>query len=233
MFDETTLRGRIIAATMKLAAERPWKDVTLLDIAEGTGVTLVDIKHEFASKTDILAAFSRAVDDEVLRRAPKRDQSIGARDAIFEIVMSRFDVLAPYKEAIRSIAKSPPALDPGFTMTALASQHWMLQAAGVDTSGVSGKAKVSGLAAVYGSVVRTWLNDDDPGLARTMAALDRRLRRGERTLSNLHDLRSGVNRFAGAVSSFVSSCANKRGRSGHRHEEPSPPRPEDYPGTPV
>ncbi len=233
MFDETTLRGRIIAATMKLAAERPWRDVTLLDVAEATGVTLVDIKHEFASKADILAAFTRTVDDEVLRRAPKRDTSIGARDAIFEIVMSRFDVLAPYKEAIRSIAKSPPALDPGFAFTALASQHWMLQAAGIDTSGVGGKAKVSGLAAVYGSVLRTWLNDDDPGLARTMAALDRRLRRGERTLSNLHDFGSGVNRVAGAVSSFVSSFANRRGRSGQRSEEPTPPRPEEYPGTQV
>ncbi len=147
--------------------------------------------------------------------------------------MSRFDVLAPYKEAIRSIAKSPPALDPGFAFTALASQHWMLQAAGVDTSGVGGKAKISGLAAVYGSVLRTWLNDDDPGLARTMAALDRRLRRGERTLSNLHDFGSGVNRVAGAVSSFVSSFANRRGRSGQRSEEPTPPRPEEYPGTQV
>ncbi len=234
MFDQTTLRGRTIAATMKLAAERPWRDVTLLDIAEATGVTLVDIKHEFSSKADILAAFSRAVDDEVLRRAPKRDTSIGARDAIFEIVMSRFDALAPYKDAIRSIAKSPPTLDPGFAMTALASQHWMLQAAGVDTSGVGGKAKVSGLAAVYASVLRTWLDDDDPGLARTMAALDRRLRRGERTLTNIHDLGAGVNRVAGAVSSFVSSFAARRGRAtGQRTEETAPPRPEEYPGTPV
>lgn len=227
MFDQTSMRGRIIAATMKLAAERPWRDVTLLDIAEATGVTLVDVKHEFASKADILAAFTRAVDDEVLRRAPKRDQSVGARDAIFEILMSRFDVLGPYKEAVRSIASSPPALDPTFACAALASQHWMLQAAGVDTSGLTGRAKISGLAAVYGSVLRTWLKDDDPGLARTMAALDRRLRRGERTLSNLHDVRAGLSRIACAFASFASP---RRRPDGQASEGSGPPPSGDSPG---
>jgi hypothetical protein len=36
------------------------------------------------------------------------------------------------------------------------------------------------LALVYARSLRTWLNDEDPGLARTMADLDRRLRDGER-----------------------------------------------------
>ena len=41
--------------------------------------------------------------------------------------------------------------------------------------------RVAGLGMIYASVFGIWLEDDDPGLARTMAALDRRLRRGERT----------------------------------------------------
>ena len=36
------------------------------------------------------------------------------------------------------------------------------------------------LALLYASVLRTWLDDDDPGLARTLAALDRGLARGAR-----------------------------------------------------
>jgi ubiquinone biosynthesis protein COQ9 len=226
MLDQSTLRGRIIAATLKLAAERPWRDVTLLDIAEATSVSLVDIRHEFASKSDILAAFTRAVDDEVLRRAPKRDQSLGARDSIFEILMSRFDVLGPYKEAVRSIAGAGPTLDPAFACAAFASQHWMLQAAGVDTSGVTGKAKVGALAGLYASVLHTWLDDEDPGLARTMAALDRRLRRGERTLTNIEDMKAGVSRFASALGSFVS----RRSRPAKKGDAAaSGPRPEEYP----
>jgi hypothetical protein len=37
--------------------------------------------------------------------------------------------------------------------------------------------------------MRAWLDDDDPALARTMARLDRELRRGERVMEGAEDLR--------------------------------------------
>lgn len=228
MLDHSTLRGRIIAAAMKLAGERPWKDVTLLDIAEATGVTLVDLKQEFSSKSGILAAFTRLVDDEVLRRAPKRDTTTSPRDAVFEILMTRFDVLAPYKQALRSVAGDLSSPDPAFVCTFLASQHWMLQAAGIDTGGVTGRMKVGGLAGVYASVLRTWLKDDDPGLARTMAALDRRLRRGERAMSNIEDVKFGIRRVADMLASF---SRPKRRKEGAAPEAGAGPHPEETSGS--
>jgi hypothetical protein len=41
---------------------------------------------------------------------------------------------------------------------------------------------------LFASVLRTWVNDDDPGLARTMAALDRALGRGQRFVGLMDDL---------------------------------------------
>ena len=37
--------------------------------------------------------------------------------------------------------------------------------------------------------MHTWLDDDDPALARTMARLDRELRRGERVVEGADDFR--------------------------------------------
>ncbi|MEO1544417.1 MAG: hypothetical protein AAFR75_10425, partial [Pseudomonadota bacterium] len=65
------------------------------------------------------------------------------------------------------------------------SQSWMLQAAGIGTEGLKGSIRVAGLTSLYGSIVKTWLDDDDPGMAKTMAVLDRRLRRGEQTMKNV------------------------------------------------
>jgi hypothetical protein len=48
--------------------------------------------------------------------------------------------------------------------------------------------RAQGLALLFGSVLRTWINDEDPGLARTMAALDRALARGQRWSGLLDDL---------------------------------------------
>ena len=184
MLDLSTPKGRIVAAALRLAGERPWRDVTLTDIAKAADVNLNEVRRDFNSKAEIVAAFVRAVDDEVLARAPKRAAGQSSRDAIFDVVMSRFDVMAPYRPALASIAATW-TFDPALMRALSQSQAWMLRAADVSAEGLEGQLRATGLGAVYGSVFRTWLKDDDPGLARTMAALDRRLRRGEETLNSI------------------------------------------------
>jgi ubiquinone biosynthesis protein COQ9 len=218
MLDPATPKGRILAAALACAANKDWAEVALLDIAEAAGLSLAELRGEFASKTAIIAALLRAIDEEVLRRAPKRSEGQEARDRLFDIVMTRFDVLAPHKAALRSIYRSGPA-DFALAGPFLSSQHWMLEAAGIGTDGTSGALRVAGLGLAYASVFRTWLEDDDPGLARTMAALDRRLRRGERTLAGLEALNDAVTRFGQAL------------REGARAARRGPPKP-DASGSP-
>lgn len=199
MIDRSTVRGRIVAAALDLAAQRAWETVTLRDIAEAAGSNLVELRREFQSKGEILAAFARMVDDEVLSKAPARTPGQAARDHLFEIVMSRFDALQSFRPALKSIAAGGQP-DPALLRAVIGSQAWMLQAAGIGTDGVEGGLKVAGLASVYASVFRTWLDDDDPGLARTMAALDRRLRRAERSYTRIEDGLGLVRRFVAMVS---------------------------------
>jgi ubiquinone biosynthesis protein COQ9 len=195
MIDISTPRGRIISAAMRLAAERPWGEVVLRDIAEAGSTPLDQLRKEFATKGAIVRAFIRGIDDEVLAKAPRKDAAETPRDVLFEVVMARLDALTPYKAAVRSIAKAGPS---GLADIAaiLKSQAWMLHAAGIATEGPVGLAKVGGLASTYGAVMRTWLDDDDPGHARTMAQLDRRLRSGERSLQTLSDIKHGACRIA-------------------------------------
>jgi AcrR family transcriptional regulator len=200
MLDQLTIRGRLVAAAMKLAAEHPWREVTLAKIAATAGVGLVDVRNEFDSKGDVLAAFVRNVDDAVLARVPQRSGTQPARDALFEVIMSRFDVLSSYKPALKSIAAAWP-VDAPVVRAICQSQAWMLRAAGIRSEGLEGQLRAAGLGTVYASVYRTWLSDDDPGLARTMAALDRRLRRGERTLQSIDDA-------VAKVCGFANKCAD-------------------------
>jgi ubiquinone biosynthesis protein COQ9 len=210
MLDQTTRKGRILAAALACAAAKSWAEVTLSDIAEAATLPLAEFRDEFASKTEIIAALVRAVDDEVLKRAAKPGEGQEKRDALFDIVMTRFDVLGPHKAALKSIHASGPA-DFALAGPFLSSQHWMLEAAGIATDGPTGALRVAGLGLAYASVFRTWLEDDDAGLARTMAALDRRLRRGERTLGGIDSVASALNRFASDAPGFLRSVL--RGRS--------------------
>ncbi len=181
MLDATTIKGRIVSAALKLAADRPWASISLMEIADTAGLTLAEIRARFDGKPAILRGFVRAIDAALLAQARKPAADSSARDALFEVVMARFDLLMPYKAALRSIMKDA---EPDLAMlgAALSSQQWMLSAAGIDSSGPRGSVRTLGLASVYASVFRTWLDDDDPGMARTMAALDRQLRSGERSI---------------------------------------------------
>jgi len=212
MFDPYTRKGRILAAALGCAANKRWADVTLLDIAESANVPISELRDEFTTKTQLIAGLLRAIDEEVLKRAAKRTEGQEKRDRLFDIIMTRFDVLGPHKAALKSIYASGAA-DVSLAVPYLSSQHWMLEAAGIGTDGPAGTIKVAGLGMAYAWVFRTWLDDDDPGLAKTMAALDRRLRRGERALGSIEHLNAAVSRFAARLGELGRSVAGKRKKS--------------------
>lgn len=242
MIDPSTDKGRAILAALRLAAERPWADVSIRDIAEEAGLSLDAMRKAFGSKTQIISAYMRAIDDQVLSAIPPRDPNETARDALFEVLMARLDAMAEHKPALRSI-NADTSFDSGLFGSYLNSQRWMLLAAGLDGDGPRGVMRASGLAALFGSVFQVWLDDDDPGLAKTMAALDRRLRRAEATMSSIDQACDGVSRMRRSVRQGLNDLFGRM-REGRRPgqgrddgapmagDEPSPPQPDGPTGAP-
>lgn len=171
----------VVDALMALAAERGWLAVSLADIAERAGLSLADLHDQYPSKSAILAAYRESLDVAVLRGDPL-DREASSRDRLFDVVMRRFDAMQPHRDGIRAILRDS-MVDPwGLLCGAphlLGSAALMLEAAGISASGPAGRLKTKGLAAVYLSILRTWLGDDAPDMGKTMAALDRALRRIE------------------------------------------------------
>lgn len=202
-------RDKIIDAALALAADRPWSQVGLGDIAKKAKLPLGTMRDTFGSKTAILAGLMRRVDRKVLDEADPAILESEPRDRLFDLLMQRIEALAPHKAALKSILPDLER-DPGAWLrlgaASLASQRWMLTAAGIDTSGPAGRLRVRGLAFVYGSVLRVWLRDDDPGMAKTMSELDRQLRRGESLLGRLE----GPMRLAGSLLAVARSAFLRR-----------------------
>ncbi len=187
----TSDRDKIVAALLTLLAEMPFEEISLADVAGGAGVSLAQLRGEFSSTLGILAAHVKAVDRAVLALDMSDMEEEPARERLFDVLMRRIEVLAPYREAVRSLLRSVrrnPPLALALNGLAVRSQHWMLTAAGIPASGPRGFIRAQGLAALFASVLRVWVNDDDTGLARTMAALDRALARGQRFGGLIDDL---------------------------------------------
>lgn len=170
----------IIAATFDLAAERGWRGVALADIADRAKLTLVELVDRFSSKNAILDAYIRQVDRQMLEGGSEAGET--TRDRLFDVVMRRFEAMAPHRQALRAILRGSCS-DPWAMLCGgrrfLKSMALTLETAGLSSTGLTGLARIEGLTVVYLYTLRRFLDDDSADLSRTMAALDKALRRAE------------------------------------------------------
>ena len=195
-----TDREKIIAAFFVLLEDKPFAAIGFNDIAQRSGLSLAQVRGEFASTFAVLAAYVKATDRAVLAQDMHDMSEEPARERLFDVLMRRLEVLAEQRDAVRSLlrsSRSNPPLALALNGLAVRSQQWMLTAAGINASGPRGMIRAQGLALLFVSVLRTWVDDDDPGQARTMAALDRALGRGQRAVGLLGDLSAIPSRLCG------------------------------------
>ena len=134
------------------------------------------------------------------------DPADSARDRLFDLLMRRFDALQAHRGGLTAIA-GEMRRDPAGALTHLPqlerSMRWTLEAAGLQSDGLLGIARIRVLALLYLSVLRVWLRDDTPDMARTMKALDGRLAQLEQ-LANTFE-RRGRRDAAGEAAPEVAS----------------------------
>src|SRR5215831_16372549 len=143
-----TNREKIVSAFLALLAERRIEEISFSDVAERAGLSLADCRGEFNALPAVLGAYVKDIDRRVLAGGDADMAAEPPRERLFDVLMRRLEALAPQRAAVRSM-------------------QWMLTAADMDAGGPRGMLRAQGLALLYASVLRTWVDDEDPGQART------------------------------------------------------------------
>jgi AcrR family transcriptional regulator len=193
-------REKVVEAFLRLLATRPYEEIGFAEIASAAEMPLAELRGACGSKLELIADFLRETDKQVLAGIDKEIASEPARERLFDVLMRRIEMYKPHREAIRSLLRSArrdPYLALALNQLSLRSQHWMLTAANIDNHGIAGHARAQGLVYVMMRTLQIWVEDDDPGLARTMATLDRALANGERVLNLCGGLLRFVPGFGG------------------------------------
>jgi AcrR family transcriptional regulator len=204
-------RARIVDALMALAAERTFEDITIRDVCAAADVSLADFRDAFPSKGAVLAAFSKRIDRAVLAHPVDEMATESPRERLFDVLMRRFDAMTPYRAALREIAawaRRDPIAAVRLNQTVINSMRFMLEAAGIDSEGSVGALKLQGLAIAFAQVMSVWLDDSEPELSKTMAALDKALTRGERMVAGVDRL----DKFAAPFKAIARAAMERRSR---------------------
>jgi AcrR family transcriptional regulator len=180
---------RIIDAALARMGSDGWRHLSLAAIADSAELPILRVYRTFGSKQAILRGLYRRIDEATLAELPPAEPAERPRDRLFDLLMRRFDTLRPYKpalEVLRRELRGDPLTALCSGAWVLSSMRWMLEAADISTGGIRGALAVKLTAAAYFSAMQVWQHDDSPDFARTMAALDTRLRRIERWLVPTH-----------------------------------------------
>ncbi len=186
---------RIVDAALKLSVERGWSAITLDDIVVAAKLDADEVYRLTPTKSTALNAFVRCTDLAVLESQDEAEGEVEAsmHDRLFDVLMRCFEVLLPVRTALVALCHDLPR-DPVTLVTLIPQAHClfgrMLEAAGVSTKGLRGLARIHAIEGVWLATRRTWFSDEDPDMARTMAVLDRNLRRMEETARLVLGLRS-------------------------------------------
>ena len=178
----------IVKTALGLAAEARWSSISLREIAEAADVSPAEMYTLYPSKTAILKAYFASVDEAVLGTKFGFEEEDSPRDRLFDVLMRRFDALSGDRDGVLSILaalRCDPVAALCLSNGVCGSMRWMLEAAQIPVSGPKGRLTVKGLAALWLATLRVWEKDESEDMARTMAALDKNLRRAERLRSML------------------------------------------------
>ena len=176
MAGEPDILDKAAEAALALAEERPWREVSLRDIAERAQVPFADLYAKAPGKPLLVLRLSQRLDRSALETAATASDD--PHDRLFDATMARIEAMEPKRDGLVSMARgeSPVTRATLFPLTARA----ILEAAGVSAT----PPRLAAMTLVWARVVQVW-RDDEGALNRTMAEIDKRLRQMQGRLKRI------------------------------------------------
>ena len=176
---------KIIDALFNLTPNMPWQDITMEEIAKVVKLDQMELDRYFTSKISILIAYNNQIDQQLNIEFNKsiKGASADLRDEIFDIIMTKYDMLNSKKDGIRHIFKRRFPIElvasPKSYLNLANSMKLVLNLAGVITNTPIGCLRVNILSGIFLNSFISWLNDDSPDMSKTMVSLDKGLKQAE------------------------------------------------------
>jgi hypothetical protein len=151
--------------------------VSLVEAAQDAGLDLARLRARFPGRAAVLLRFGVQADQAALAGSVTLGS---ARERLFDILMYRFEALQAHRDGVMALMaglRTDPATTLMLYAATLRSMKWLLEGAGIPTTGMTGMLRVHGLLALWLYALREWERDESADLSGTMRAVDQGLDR--------------------------------------------------------
>jgi ubiquinone biosynthesis protein COQ9 len=177
--ERSPLRDAAIRAMLPIAAREGWTWSTIRAglAAAGEDPALAQSHFPTGPVGAVLAWIDLANREMEAAAAAEEVTALRVPARIRRVVELRLQAVAPHKEALRRALAllALPWNAPAGLRASACTVNAMWHAAGDTSSDFSWYTRRATLAAIYWATLAFWMQDEEPGLDRTMAFLDRRL----------------------------------------------------------
>jgi AcrR family transcriptional regulator len=170
----------LLTAAFALIGDEGWRAFSFATLARRTGVSRVAIYRQFRSRDALLDGLNRRADEAMLAVDEAELAGLPPRDRVFELLMRRLEALVPYRAGLARLARDARADPCVVLLTACRLERsfmWLQDAAGLRHRGLRASLARRFLGLAYARAVLVWFDDEGADLGKTMAELDKQLRR--------------------------------------------------------
>jgi AcrR family transcriptional regulator len=175
---------KIVRATLNLIEAKGWTALTMSALAKAAKISVAALYEKAPNKAALLKLILQSFDREIIARLTECDPRTPVKDRVFDVVLNVFEALGPRKPVLRVLyhdLRYDPAAWIGLWRGLKQTSSWLAEAADIGVNGIAGALKLRGIALLLTDAAPIWL-DDGADLGKTMAHIDRRLRRFEQTM---------------------------------------------------
>ena len=171
----------IALKTLKFLKKKSWDEIRLEEILRNSKKH----KNTIKTKNDLLRNINRYV-DYLLKKEISSIEKSSTKDMLFEVIMTRFDVLQKYRNSFLTLFESFK-LKPQKTIilvpSFLESMFLTASLANIEIKGIKGSLKIKGIFIIYIATYLEWINDTSKSLEKTMTILDQNLNKASKILN--------------------------------------------------
>ena len=132
----------------------------------------------FETKEDIIVSFFKRIDQDLEKKIKKKSLGNNVKDNLFEVCMTRIDLLNPYKQNLHNLYLSfqkKPNLFIKLYKSFFESMENNLKLSRINLEPIKKNLKVCIFSFLYLSIIYEWFKESSNNNEKIMAALDQRL----------------------------------------------------------
>ncbi len=172
------LQKKVEDVFLKLLLKKSFHEIEITEIQKKTRISSKNFSQLFATKEEIMISFFKRIDKKVEKKIKKKGLGNNFKDNLFEIFMTRIDLLHPYKKNLHNFYLSfqkEPNLFIKLYKSFFKSMENNLKLSRVNLEPIKKNLKIFIFSFLYLSIIYEWLKESSNNNEKVMASLDKRL----------------------------------------------------------